>query len=75
MKTYNKIMINLWLVLTIVLTVFITYKCFTEGFNRWAFMYLFPVITFLSYLMRKFMAKRVEKHMETLKEQENNSSK
>lgn len=72
MKTYNKFMLTLWLGITIVLVVFITYKSITEGFNRWGFMYIFAVIAFIGYLFRRLMAKRVEKHMKYLEEQEKN---
>lgn len=72
MKTYNKFMIFLWLVITIVLVVFITYKSITEGFNRWGFMYIFAFLALIMYLMRKYMTKRMEKHMKYLEEQAKN---
>lgn len=75
MKTYNKFMIYLWLGITIVLTVFITFKCFTEGFNRWGFMYIFAVLAFIVFLLRRFMARRVEKHIKYMEEQEKSNKK
>lgn len=75
MKTYNTIMLNLWLLIAIVLIVFITYKGFSEGFNRWGFMYIFAFVALSAYFMRRFMAKRVEKHMKYLEEQEKNKGK
>lgn len=72
MKTYNKFMLFLWLGITIILVVFITFKVFSEGFERWGFMYIFAFIAFISYLLRRFMARRVEKQMKHLAEQEKN---
>lgn len=63
-------MLNLWLGITAVITVFVTFKCFTEGFNRWGFMYVFAGLALLMYLLKKFMLKRYEKHMKYLEEQE-----
>ncbi len=62
-------MLNLWLIISVILVVFITYKSITEGFNRWGFMYTFAAITILMYFMRRFMMKRMEKHMKFLDEQ------
>lgn len=65
----------MWLVITVVLVVFITYKVITEGFNRWGLMYIFAVVAFLAFLMRRYMSRRVEKHMNFLEEQEKNKKK
>ena len=65
-------MIYMWLVITVVLVVFITYKSLAEGFNRWGFMYVFALVAFLAFLMRRYMSRRVEKHMKFLEEQEKN---
>lgn len=69
MKGYNKFMVYLWLVIAIVLTVFITFKSISEGFNRWGAMYVFAVLAFIIYLLRRFMTKRVEKHLKSMEEQ------
>lgn len=65
-------MLNLWLGITIVLVIFITIKGFTEGFNRWGFMYVFAFVALAAYLSRRFMIKRMEKHMRYLEELEKN---
>lgn len=60
MKNYNKIMITMWLIIAIVLTLFITYKGFTQGFSRWGMMYIFAGIAFFAYFMRRLMARKYE---------------
>lgn len=63
-------MLGLWLGIAVIITGFVTFKCFTEGFNRWGFMYVFAILALLMYLMKRFMIKRYEKHMKYLEEQE-----
>jgi membrane protein implicated in regulation of membrane protease activity len=47
----------------------VTYMSLTEGFNRWGYMYVFAVLSLVMYLMKRFMMKRYEKHMQYLEEQ------
>lgn len=70
MNTYNKIMLRFWLIIAAVLVVFITYKCITDGLNKWGFYYVFAGLALLMYLVRRFMIKRMEKHMHYLEEQQ-----
>lgn len=65
MKTYNKFMVILWLVIAIVITLFITYKSVTEGLNRWGFMYIFAAMAFMMFFLRRFTSRRVEKGMDS----------
>ncbi len=62
-------MLNFWLVIAIVMTLFVTYKGFTEGFQKWSFYYVFVIIAFLMFFVRKWMMKRMEKHMKFLEDQ------
>jgi len=72
MKTYNKIMIYFWLATAIILFVTITYLGFTEGFDKWAYYYVFALLTVVMYFMRKWMMKREEKHIQFLENQKKN---
>ncbi len=72
MKTYNKIMIYFWLATAIILFVTITYLGFTEGFDKWAYYYVFALLTVVMYFMRKWMMKREEKHLQFLEKQKEN---
>jgi hypothetical protein len=70
METYNKIMQKVWLLITAIILVSVTYLCITEGFERWSFYYIFAGLTLLLYLVRRFMIGRMEKHQEYLKQKE-----
>ena len=69
MNTYNKLMLKFWLIIGIVLVVFITYKCITDGFNKWGFYYVFAGLALLMYVLRRYMIKRMERHMQYLEEE------
>lgn len=80
MKVYNKIMLYFWLVAGSIITIGVTLKMFQEGLPsgwlKWRFYYLFAILCFVMYFVRKLMIKRMEKHMEFLenKAKEDNSS-
>lgn len=71
MKTYNSIMEKFWLFAGIAMLLFITVLGFKEGFDRWYPYYVFPVLAFFAWLMRRVMRKRMEKHIKFLEEQKN----
>lgn len=75
MNTYNNIMRLFWLILSIALFIIVTYMCITKGFDKWAFYYVFVGVGFLMYFMKTWMMKRVEKHMQFLKEKQEAESK
>jgi hypothetical protein len=70
MNNYNKLMLKFWLVVSIILPIIITYFVLTEGFKKWGEYYVLAAFTFLMYLVRRFMMKRMEKHL-TYLEKEN----
>ena len=72
MNLYNKIMLNFWLAVGIVLLVFVSYKSITDGFNNWGDYYIFAGLALLMYFVRKFMLKRMEKHFKYLEDQQKN---
>ncbi len=63
MHRYNKFMTNLWLIITIVILIVVTYFSLTEGFNRWYYYYIFAGITLIMFLVRRWMVKRMNKHL------------
>ena len=67
-------MLNFWLVVGVVLLVFVSYKSFTDGFNKWGYYYVFAGLALVMYLFRKFMLKRMEKHMKFLEEQQSSEN-
>lgn len=69
MNKYNKFMLYLWLVVSIVSALIVTYKCFSEGYERWYSYYIISGISFFMYIVRRWMMKRMEKHLTYLKNQ------
>jgi hypothetical protein len=72
MQLYNKIMLFFWLFIGVLIFVIVTYMGFTEksGFKIWAYYYLFSGLSFLMYFVRRWMMKRMEKHLKYMAEKE-----
>ena len=60
-------MLYLWLVVAIGSALLVTYKGISEGFERWYSYYVISGISFFMYIIRRWMMKRMEKHLEYLK--------
>lgn len=71
MNNYNKLMLKFWLIVSIILPLVVTYFVITEGFKKWGSYYILAVFTLFMYLVRRWMMKRMEKHMEFLEQQKN----
>lgn len=72
MELYNKIMTKVWLLVAIVVFVLTTYMCVTEDYRQWAFYYVIVVVALLMYFVKRWMMKRMTKHMEYLEEKKKN---
>ena len=70
MNTYNKIMQMFWLAMATVIIASVTFKGFTEGFDRWAFYYVFALLAITMFFVRRFMMNRMKKHQEFLNNKE-----
>lgn len=53
-----------WLVVSVLVIIAVTYKGFTEGFNRWVFYYIFALLALFVFFIRRYMMKRMIKHQE-----------
>lgn len=69
MQTYNKIMLYFWLIVATVIFFAITYLCITDGWKKWVFYYIFVLTSLGMFFFKKWMMKRMEKHMAYLEEQ------
>ena len=69
MNKYNQLMLKFWLVVSIVLPLVITYFVITDGFKKWGQYYVLAIFTFLMYIVRRWMMKRMQKHLEFLDDQ------
>ena len=74
MKTYNKVMLYFWLFVSALLFIVVTYMGFSEGFKKWSFYYLFAFLALFAFISRRWMMKRMEKHTEYMKQQEQESA-
>ncbi len=68
-------MLYFWLGLSIVSAISITYFGFIEGFDRWIYYYVVPVIALLMFFFKRYMVQRMEKHFEYLDEQKRKNQK
>ena len=59
-------MLYLWLIISIVSVIIVTFKGISEGFERWYSYYVISAISFFMYIIRRWMMKRMEKHVEYL---------
>ncbi len=70
MQLYNKIMLYFWLALGLVSLLVVSYMCFSDGLNKWASYYVFSLVAFLMFFVKRWMMNRMEKHMAFLKEEQ-----
>lgn len=62
MKIYNKIMSFFWLSFGIAITAYVSYKGMSQGFDRWKIYYVFALVAFAMFLIKRWMMNRMEKH-------------
>jgi hypothetical protein len=70
MQLYNKIMSYFWLAAGCILLVVISYLSMTQGIKKWGFYYFFVVSAFGMFFFKRWMMKRMEKHLAYLQEQQ-----
>lgn len=63
-------MLYFWLLMAVFLFIVVTYMAISEGFRKWSFYYVFAGIALLMFIVRRWMIKRMEKHMKFLEEQQ-----
>lgn len=73
MERYNQIMLYFWLAVGTFALIAVTYFGYKEGFDKWAYYYILAALAFLMFFMRRYMMRRMKKHLEYLKEKENSS--
>lgn len=62
MKIYNKIMSFFWLTFGLAIVGYVTYKGFSQGFDRWKIYYVFALVAFAMFIVKRWMMNRMEKH-------------
>lgn len=63
-----------WLSAAILTFIMVTIMCFKENFNSWAPYYFFSIFALGFYFIRRFMRRRMEKHMQWLQNQTQENS-
>ena len=64
-------MLYLWLVVSIGSVIVVTVMGLREGFEKWTSFYFISFISFFMYVVRRWMMKRMAKHLEYLKNNPN----
>lgn len=59
-------MLFFWLAAGIISLLIVSFNCFTIGFDKWGAYYITPVIAFMMFLFKRWMMKRMSKHIEFL---------
>lgn len=57
----NSVLEKFWWVLTAVSFIMVVVFCFMQGWDKWAFYFIVPVVTAVMAVMRRFLRKRLEK--------------
>jgi hypothetical protein len=68
---YNTMSGYLWLVIAGLSFLAITFKIATEGAQTWLAYYVVPVMALLMYGTKKWMMKRMQRHLEAMAQQKN----
>ncbi len=71
MSKYNTFMLYLWLVVSIGSVLVVTIMGILEGFERWYSYYVISLLSFFMYIVRRWMMRRMAKHLEYLKNNSN----
>lgn len=68
MELYNKILIKVWLFIAIAVFGITTYMCIADDYRQWMYYYVIVLIALLMYFMKRWMIKRMNKHLEEMNE-------
>jgi hypothetical protein len=60
-----------WLFASATIFLIVSYMSLKEGFNKWAYYYIFVLTSLGVYFLKTWMMKRMDRHNEFLKEKKN----
>ena len=69
MEFYNRIMTYVWLIAGIAIFIVSTYMSLTDDIKKWGFYYIFSLVAFMMFFMKRWMVKRMQKHIQFMEEQ------
>lgn len=61
-------MLYFWLVVAVLIFLFVSYMSFTDGIKKWWPYYVFVLTSLGMFFFKKWMMKRMEKHLKFLEE-------
>lgn len=64
-----------WLLAGLGIAGYVTYMCITDGAKKWAYYYVFAALALIMFLLRRFMMKRMQRHLEYLEEKQRQEAK
>ncbi len=73
-RGYAKFMLYFWLFVAILIFLVVTYMAITEGFKKWSFHYVFALIAFLSFIVRRWMMRRMERTVAEIEERKSSQN-
>ena len=65
-------MLYFWLAAAILIFIITSYMSYSEGIKKWGFYYIFVASALLMFLVKRWMMKRMAKHLNYLEEQKKN---
>ena len=57
----NGLLEKFWWAIAIITLIAVTYFCFVQGFPKWQFYFIVPVLAVIMALMRRFMKNKLAK--------------
>mgnify|MGYP000474700276 FL=1 len=57
----NSVLEKFWWAMTAVSLIMVLVFCFMQGWDKWGFYFIIPVVTAVMAVMRRFLRKRLEK--------------
>ncbi|MEN9743847.1 MAG: hypothetical protein RLZZ65_1652 [Bacteroidota bacterium] len=66
---YNLISGYFWLAIAAITFLAVCYKIFREGPQTWVAYFIIPAMALIMYFTKKWMMKRMEKHLKALQEE------
>ncbi len=65
-------MLYFWLAAAIIIFIITSYMSYSEGIKKWGFYYIFVASALLMFIVKRWMMRRMEKHLNYLEEQKKN---
>jgi hypothetical protein len=75
MENYNRIMTYVWLIAGVSIFILTSIMSLTDDVRKWGVYYLFSLISFGMFFLKRWMTKRMKRHLDFIQKQEENGRK